>query len=217
MAIGAALLFNIHLPQNFNSPYKATGMIDFWKRWHITLTNFITTYIYTPIIRSFSPLTFHKAMLGTLITFLIAGLWHGASWMFIIFGGLHGLGIVINQYWKKRKIKLHKVVAWLITFNFINVTFVFFRAENWEGAMHVLNGMISIHSIQTPDNIQVFIYPIIAFALLLLTKNTHQLMGQFKASKKIGYLTFACFALSLLQLNNLMISSNHSEFLYFNF
>ena len=74
MAIGAALLFNIKLPQNFNSPYKATGMIDFWKRWHITLTSFITSYIYTPLIKSFDTLTFHT-MFATVITFLIAGSW----------------------------------------------------------------------------------------------------------------------------------------------
>ena len=116
MAIGAALLFNIRLPQNFNSPYKATGMIDFWKRWHMTLTSFITTYIYTPIIKSFDKLTFNKAMLATVVTFLIAGLWHGASWVFVIFGGLHGLGIAINHYWQKKiKIKMNKAVAWFIT------------------------------------------------------------------------------------------------------
>ena len=135
MAIGAALLFNIRLPQNFNSPYKATGMIDFWKRWHMTLTNFITTYIYTPIIKSFEKLTFHKAMFATVVTFLIAGLWHGASWMFIIFGGLNGLGIAINQYWKKSWRKklgfdIHKYLAWFITFNFSILLLYFLEQEN---------------------------------------------------------------------------------------
>ena len=103
MAIGAALLFNIKLPINFNSPYKATGMIDFWQRWHITLSSFITTYIYTPLLRSFDNLTFHKAMFATVITFLIAGLWHGASWMFVIFGGLHGLGLITQSLLEKKE------------------------------------------------------------------------------------------------------------------
>ena len=119
IAIGAALLFNIKLPINFNSPYKATGIIDFWQRWHITLSRFVTTYIYTPLVKSFDNLNFHKAMIATFVTFLIAGLWHGASWMFVIFGGLHGLALVVNNYWKKTKIKINKILAWFITFNFV--------------------------------------------------------------------------------------------------
>ena len=127
MAIWIALLFNIKLPQNFNSPLKATGMIDYWKRWHITLTNFITSYIYTPIVRSFIPLTFEKAMFATIIVFLISGMWHGAGWTFIFLGFLHGSGVVINHYWhKKVKIKMSKYLAWFITFNFLNVGNVFF-------------------------------------------------------------------------------------------
>ena len=102
MAVGSALIFNIKLPANFNSPFKSTGMIDFWKRWHITLTNFITNYIYTPLIKSFKKLDFTKAMFSTLVAFLIAGLWHGASWMFVIFGFLNGLGIVFNHIWQKK-------------------------------------------------------------------------------------------------------------------
>ena len=104
MAIGAALLFNIKIPINFNSPYKALSIIDFWQRWHISLSNFIGTYVYTPIIRSFNKLNFHKAMFATILTFIIVGLWHGASWMFVIFGTLHGIALTINHYWKRTKL-----------------------------------------------------------------------------------------------------------------
>lgn len=154
MAIGAALLFNIKLPQNFNSPYKACGMIDFWKRWHISLTNFITTYIYTPIIKSFTKLTFHKAMMATVITFLIAGFWHGASWMFVIFGTLNGIGIVLNHYWRKSKRKINIYLSWFITFNYINITFVFFRAEAWSDAIKVLKGMVALNGIVLPQTLE---------------------------------------------------------------
>ncbi|MDF1876057.1 MBOAT family protein, partial [Sulfurimonas sp. SAG-AH-194-I05] len=147
MAIGAALLFNIKLPINFNSPYKATGMIDFWQRWHITLSNFITIYIYTPLVRSFDKLTFHKAMFATVVTFSIAGLWHGASWLFIVFGGLHGLGLITNHYWKKRKIKMNQFLAWFITFNFVNITMIFFRAKEWDDVIKVLSGMIGLNEV----------------------------------------------------------------------
>ena len=154
MAIGAALLFNIKLPINFNSPYKATGIIDFWQRWHITLSRFVTTYIYTPLVKSFDNLNFHKAMIATVITFLIAGLWHGASWMFVIFGGLHGLAIVVNNYWKKTKIKINKILAWFITFNFVNITMIFFRAEEWGDAIKVLRSMFSLDNIMLSSKLE---------------------------------------------------------------
>ena len=150
MAIGIARMFGIRLPLNFNSPYKSTSIIDFWRRWHITLSNFITTYIYTPIVKSFNQLTFHKAMFATLITFFIAGIWHGASWMFIIFGALHGLGLVINQYWRKTKIKINILLAWFITFNFVNITLIFFRAESMFGANNLLKSMAGVNGISLP-------------------------------------------------------------------
>jgi len=237
MAIGAALLFNIKLPINFNSPYKATGMIDFWKRWHITLTNFITTYIYTPIIRSFNKLDLHKAMFATVITFLIAGLWHGASWMFVMFGGLHGLGIAVNHYWqKKAKIKMNKFLAWFITFNFVNITFIFFRAKEWDDALKVIGSMFSSDNIVLPGilesrlsflselgvtfgsftaNIQGgYFNPVMliaGFFFILLFKNSTQNLDSFKMGYKSILLSVFAFFCSLTLL------SKPSEFLYFNF
>ena len=237
MAIGAALLFNIKLPINFNSPYKATGMIDFWQRWHITLSNFITTYIYTPIVRSFDRLTFHKAMFATVITFLIAGLWHGASWMFIIFGGLHGLGLIINHYWKKRKIKLNVVLAWFITFNFVNITFVFFRAKEWDDAVKVLGSMFSLDNIVLPNFLasklaslskygiefgalatnlsaagkDLIIWLLIGFILILVFKNSIDKLKLFKPSAINSFVFIMAFTISLYKL------SGYSEFLYFRF
>jgi len=237
MAIGAALLFNIKLPINFSSPYKATGMIDFWKRWHITLTNFITTYIYTPIIRSFNKLSFHKAMFATVITFLIAGLWHGASWMFIIFGGLNGLGIVVNHYWQKKiKIKMNRRLAWFITFNFINITFVFFRAKEWNDAAKVLESMFSL------DNI--VLHPLFQSKLEFLTQYGVSFGGMFEhilgsrwtiVMLFLAFIFIHVFKNSVEKLESLQLSYGTaifsattfifgmlsfykiSEFLYFNF
>jgi len=242
MAIGGALIFNIRLPQNFNSPYKATGMIDFWKRWHMTLTSFITTYIYTPIIKSFDKLTFHKAMFATLLTFLIAGLWHGASWMFVIFGGLNGLGIAINHYWqkywkKKLSFNIHKYIAWFITFNFVNIAFIFFRAKEWDDVVKVLSGMISINNIVLPSvlankldfllqygisfsnnylkaiygNNYTLLYLFIAFIVVIICKNSIQLKEQFKFNIKYALFMIILLVISFLNLSNV------STFLYFNF
>jgi D-alanyl-lipoteichoic acid acyltransferase DltB (MBOAT superfamily) len=213
MAIGAALLFNIRLPINFNSPYKATGIIDFWQRWHITLTNFIATYVYTPIVRSFNKLTFHKAMFATVVTFLIVGLWHGASWMFVIFGALHGIGLITNHYWKKRKIKMNKVLAWLITFNFVNITFVIFRAKEWSDATKVLIGMIGGEAIFNINYIQVITIITTIIFVIIFKNSTSFLLSKFKLSfDKIVIMAF------LLTVSILTIRlRGSSDFLYFNF
>jgi alginate O-acetyltransferase complex protein AlgI len=216
MAIGAALLFNIMLPINFNSPYKATGMIDFWQRWHITLSNFITIYIYTPIVRSFDNFSFNKAMFATVITFLIAGLWHGSSWMFVIFGGLHGIGLVINHCWRKMKVKLNTLLSWFITFNFINITFIFFRANNLGDASKVLNGMFSINMASNVDFIQLAYFGL--FFLIIFLPNSNEIMKTKLPKNLVIFATSFLFIISLLQLTNILVQSDKiSEFLYFNF
>ena len=139
MAIGAALLFNIKLPINFNSPYKATSIQDFWRRWHITLSRFLKEYVYIPLggnrkgeFRTYSNL---------MATFLIGGIWHGAGWTFVFWGFLHGVAIVIHRAWNKMGFRMNGLLAWFITFNFINITWVFFRAKEWGDAIKVLKGM----------------------------------------------------------------------------
>ena len=236
MAIGAALLFNIKLPVNFNSPYRATGIIDFWKRWHITLSNFITVYIYTPLVRSFDQLTFYKAMIATFVTFLIAGLWHGSSWMFVIFGGLHGIALVVNNYWKKTKIKINKVLAWFITFNFINITMVFFRANEFEDATKVLSSMFSLDNIMLPSllgrlmpflnnygvefgqftqNIEgrsfTFAFLVFGFIMVLFFENSTKKLSNFKLNFTNSFIFVMAFSISFYKL------SGYSEFLYFRF
>ncbi|MFA3760732.1 MBOAT family protein [Yersinia sp. 2466 StPb PI] len=145
MAIGIALLFNIKLPINFNSPYKALSIQDFWRRWHITLSRFLRNYIYIPLGGSRNGNTTTYANL--LITFLLGGLWHGANWMFIIWGLLHGLALIIHRLWSKLNFSMPNAIAWLITFNFINITWVFFRSKDLESAMKVLSGMFGLKGI----------------------------------------------------------------------
>jgi D-alanyl-lipoteichoic acid acyltransferase DltB (MBOAT superfamily) len=235
MAIGVALLFNIRLPQNFNSPLRATGMIDYWKRWHITLTNFITSYIYTPIVRSFRRVTFHKAMFATIIVFLISGMWHGAGWTFIFWGLLHGISVVINHYWQKKiKIKLHWFVAGFITFNFVNFGNVLFRAKNFDDAYKVLSSMVDVHITVLPAQLEqsfhflsaygyrfgewnhiggvyAIIWLMIGFALTFGFKNSMQQLKEFKLNYKTLSLAGFAFVISILSMDKV------TEFIYFNF
>jgi len=149
MAIGIALMFNIMLPKNFESPYKATSVINFWERWHITLSKFITTYIYTPLVRSFpGRITFYKSMIATLIAMFIAGLWHGAAWTYVLFGLFHGIGLVINHIWRRRKIKIPVWLAWYCTFVFVNISFIIFRAGSIENALIVIKAMFGLYNHQ---------------------------------------------------------------------
>lgn len=238
MALGIAIMLNIKLPINFNSPYKSLSIIEFWQRWHITLTNFITTYLYTPMIRSMKRISFHKAMLITFVTFLIAGIWHGASWMFIIFGALHGIGLVINHYWRKLKIKLNRLLSWIITFNFINFTFIFFRSNDIDDALKILSGMFGVNEFVLPRfllnegflakifNVRfggwvinvdplggIYLIPLLVSSLIIVLffSNSNELVKKFKFD--LVHLTFILFLFicAFRELNEF------SEFLYFNF
>ena len=112
MAIGAALLFNIKLPINFNSPYKATSIQDFWRRWHITLSRFLREYIYIPL--GGNRKGEFRTCCSLMATFLIGGIWHGAGWTFLFWGFLHGIAIVIHRTWRKMGFKLNRFLAWSI-------------------------------------------------------------------------------------------------------
>lgn len=159
MAIGAALLFNIRLPINFNSPYRATDIQDFWRRWHITLSRFLRDYVYIPLggNRKGSFRTYGNLM----ITFLLGGLWHGAGWTFVFWGFLHGVALVIHRAWCNLGFKMWTWLAWLVTFNFVNIAWVFFRAKDWEDAIKVLRGMFRANeaafSILTLDKISMWL------------------------------------------------------------
>ncbi|MFS2032470.1 MBOAT family O-acyltransferase [Polaromonas sp. CT11-55] len=145
MAMGASLLFNIQLPINFNSPYKALDIQDFWRRWHITLSSFLRDYLYIPL--GGNRHAGHRTYLNLFITFLLGGLWHGATWMFVIWGAVHGCAVVINRLWKTLNRPMPPLLAWIVTFAFVNVAWVFFRAKTLGDAMRVLSGMVDFGSI----------------------------------------------------------------------
>jgi alginate O-acetyltransferase complex protein AlgI len=147
MAIGAGMMLGVEIPRNFDAPFRSKSIIEFWQRWHITLSNFITTYLYTPILKSFPKATLVTASLATLCAMAIAGLWHGPSWNFVLFGFLHGSALVINQYWRKKKLpKLPALASWLITFLFVNFAFIFFRSETIHGGTQMALSLVNLAS-----------------------------------------------------------------------
>lgn len=136
MAIGIGHMFNLELPQNFNSPYRATSIVDFWDRWHMSLTRFLRTYIYFPLGGS------RKGKIRTygniMIVFLVSGLWHGANWTFILWGGLHGLLNCLNRCFQKQWDKVGEVTRWAVTFLLVTLLWILFRAESVEQAVQFL-------------------------------------------------------------------------------
>ena len=148
MAIGLGLLFGVRLPLNFNSPYKATSIIDFWRRWHMTLSRFMLDYLYIPLGGSQKGPVRQYANL--ILTMLLGGLWHGAGWTFVIWGGLHGMYLFINHAWRAALNSLgwrfqgnvYRTAARLLTFLAVVIGWVVFRADNLDAAMHMYEGMI---------------------------------------------------------------------------
>tara|TARA_B100000795_G_C22790382_1_gene436655 strand:+ start:162 stop:1643 length:1482 start_codon:yes stop_codon:yes gene_type:complete len=239
MAIGLALLFNIRLPINFNSPYKATNIQDFWKRWHMTLSRFLRDYVYIPLggNRKGEFRTYNNLM----ATFVIGGLWHGAGWTFIFWGFLHGLALMVQRFWSKLGFKLWTWLAWLITFNFINIAWIFFRAKEWDDAIKVLGSMFNfsekiniyfldkismwlnfplhkyINYTTTKINIEemnlAYLYILLSIIIVLFLNNTMY----YYSSKRIStfMISIGGFAFAIAIITGFLTSSK--VFLYYNF
>ncbi len=237
MAIGIALLFNITLPINFNSPYKALSIQDFWRRWHMTLSRFLKDYVYIPLGGNRKGET--RTYINLFATFLLGGIWHGAGWTFVFWGALHGVALMIHRVWHTLGMKLPTLLAWFITFNFVNITWVFFRAKEWEDALKVLHGMflgnvvlpvpfthklafLTQYGVEfgntftiTSDGKELFISLFLGFILILAFKNTHERME--KSSDKYRFvLTVFAALITIVSLIGI-VATPYTEFLYFNF
>jgi D-alanyl-lipoteichoic acid acyltransferase DltB (MBOAT superfamily) len=157
MAIGLSKMFCLKLPINFNSPYQATSIIDFWKRWHITLSRFLRDYLYIPLGggRAGEPRRYTNIM----IVMLLGGLWHGAGWQFIFWGGLHGVYLAINHGWRSAvgsrfdRSATWNACAWLVTLIAVLIAWVPFRAADLSTAMLIWKGMVGLNGITVGDKL----------------------------------------------------------------
>lgn len=176
MAIGLARMFGIRLPLNFNSPYKATNIIDFWRRWHMTLSRFLRDYLYIALGGSRKGSV--RRHMNLMITMVLGGLWHGAGWTFVAWGALHGVYLTVNHFWRTmRKAMGHDLTrhtafgrgaSLLLTFVAVVVGWVFFRAESLNGAIAILSAMMGQNGIAMPG----FLEAVIPFEVEWLTYST---------------------------------------------
>ncbi len=195
MAIGIARMFGIKIPINFNSPYKAISISDFWRRWHITLSNFLRDYLYIPL--GGSRKGEFRRNFNLLITMLLGGLWHGAGWTFIFWGGLHGSYLIINHQWRRfRKSLGHDLentnwfdrgCGWLLTFIAVVIAWVFFRAESMDAALVIFKGMIGLNGVSLPDSLstETILLMILLLIIAWFMPNTQEWMELYYTDRNI--------------------------------
>lgn len=198
MAVGASLLFNITLPINFDSPYKARNIREFWKGWHVSLTKFFTKYIYIPLggSKKGNMMTY----INTLIVFFISGLWHGANWTFILWGVLHGLLMVFDRIADELEKKVFEPVRWILTFGAVNILWLLFRSESIGQWVSIIRTMVlQLDTSINEELINCFILPEMSF----LTDKLHigSLSNNIRGFWMIMYILGA-FTICLVPANN---------------
>lgn len=235
MATGIAKIFNIEIPMNFNSPYTALSVTEFWKRWHMTLTRFLRTYIYFPLGGN------RKGKIRTYVNlftvFLVSGIWHGANYTFIVWGVMHGLVMIGERIFKEKVERIHPALRWAYTFIFVSVAWVIFRADSLEVAVTLLKQILDFNftslsgaispafgcvliqkvlgymgtlGVYFQSTLPVYLMLAALFAVLWC-KNTNERLDQFKSSKLNAIISAILLVLSIISL------SGESTFLYFNF
>jgi alginate O-acetyltransferase complex protein AlgI len=237
MAIGLARMFGISLPVNFFSPYKASNIIEFWRRWHMTLSRFLRDYIYIPIGGNTRRVT------SILFTMLLGGLWHGAGWTFILWGALHGLYLLINHAWQTYNPSQPSCrICWsgrFLTFILITLGWVLFRAQSWDVFIAMLLGMSGMNGyglpINTPDINWKSVYGILVGLTFIVwtMPNTSQLMSRYQPTLKDDllpttpiwkpldqkwlYNSTGAYITAVISIVGFSMLSRVSEFLYYQF
>ena len=215
MAIGLGLLFNVRLPDNFNAPYRATSIADFWRRWHMTLSRFLRDYLYIPL--GGNRLGEGRRGVNVLVTMLLGGIWHGAGWTFAIWGLYHGVLLVAQRLWSGRHGQLPAIPARALTFLAVVVGWVLFRAKTVHNAGSMLRGMVgggglgdAAHSTQW-----VVLAALLVFVNVVPTTKHWIETRALNAWRALALGTL--FFLALLLMRNSLLTRTPSPFIYFQF
>jgi D-alanyl-lipoteichoic acid acyltransferase DltB (MBOAT superfamily) len=181
MAIGLARMFGIHVPLNFNAPYRSLSITEFWRRWHITLGRFLRDYLYFSL--GGNRVAPARQFVNLFVVMLLGGLWHGAAWTFVLWGALHGLALACHRLWVRftgapQRGPLWRCLAWAATFLFVVVTWVLFRADSLAAALYMLKTMFALSESANLGSIDMPGWAAVAFALawVLLAPPSHELM-----------------------------------------
>ena len=213
MAIGLGLMVNLKLPLNFDSPYQSLSIIDFWRRWHMTLGLWVKNYLYIPLGGSRCGIA--RKMFNLFFSMLIIGFWHGAGWTYVAWGGLHGLLLIVNHLWRKFHIHLPKIICWLLTFGSVAACLVVFRSENFHVVKNMLTAMTNFSHITFPIDHTLAKHLKTILVLTLVTAffphPIHLMQRYFHPDWKW------CIPLAALLLYTITMLHDYTEFLYFQF
>lgn len=218
MAVGLGKMLGLDLPQNFNSPYKAANIIDFWRRWHITLSSWLRDYLYIPL--GGSRHGEFATMRNLMITMVLGGLWHGANWTFVLWGFYHGIWLVLNHQSAKLNLNttrfsflLHTAVTRAATFVIVVFGWVLFRSDNVSMAVYLWQSMLGLHGIGVDAlftlNFGFWALLAFAFGVSMFAPNTWQI----KLTPRVRY----AVVLGLLGAVCILMLGQRSPFLYFQF
>ncbi|MEP6483550.1 MAG: MBOAT family O-acyltransferase [Rudaea sp.] len=222
IAIGCALLLGIRFPQNFNYPYAAQSVQEFWRRWHMTLSRWLRDYLYISL--GGNRLGEARTLANLMLTMLLGGLWHGASWNFVIWGGLQGTYLVFERVvlqrwrWWNRPTTTMAIVRWAVTFNMVCFAWIFFRAKSFADARHIIGNLLHA-SLQSIREVALDLHGGLAL-LLLAMMITHVFNARFKIKDMLGTDHGIRFAMAMTGVLLLLIlfTPNHSApFIYFQF
>jgi D-alanyl-lipoteichoic acid acyltransferase DltB (MBOAT superfamily) len=233
MARGAALLFNIRLTENFNSPYLSTSVADFWRRWHISFSRWILDYIFKPLQMQFRNLKNLGTALALLVTFLVSGIWHGANWCFVVWGMLHGLYLAASVFYRPLQKSVYKKIGlektwisntWqiLITFNLICFAWIFFRASSIADALFIVRQVLSIAAGEKSflfmkfkgELISALVAMAIIIAIYLADKHTSIVKTFYSRPSWFRWIAYYALILAVIYLGKLFDVKN---FIYFQF
>jgi D-alanyl-lipoteichoic acid acyltransferase DltB (MBOAT superfamily) len=211
MAIGLALMFGFRLPFNFDASYRATSIREFWRRWHITLSRFLRDYVYIPLGGNRHGGA--RQALNVIVTMLLGGLWHGASWTFVAWGGLHGAALAANAAWARRGWRLPRAAGWALTMLFVLCGWVLFRAADFAGAWQILCSMAGLHGFGKVrlDNRIVFY---LGLAVALIGPSSQAVtLTRLRPSRFVAGAAAAALIWALLAIGGRL----QNEFIYFQF
>jgi len=214
MALGIALMFNIILPINFNSPYKSKSLIQFWKSWHMTLSAFLKEYLYIPLGGNRKGEI--NRYINIFVTMILGGIWHGANFTFFFWGLFHGIGIIINHLFVNLKLYIPKILSIFITFLFVHLCWVVFRAENMNDAFIIYKNLVNFVSLNlstfTVSNLLILFAALIAF----FTPNSQEIVKSFKTKLELRNIISIPF-FSIIFFISIISINSYSPFLYFAF
>ena len=215
MAIGLGLMFNLKFPMNFNSPYKSKNIIDFWRRWHMTLGTWVKNYLYIPLGGNRNGVA--CKLRNLLASMLLIGLWHGAGWTFVAWGGTHGIFLLVNHLWREFKFSMPKVLSWPLTFLAVTCAWVLFRANTFVGAASILHAMFTLDGwtnsdvLHGPNGVRTRFILILLLIVMIMPNPLEIAERHFKPN--LLWLLICV----LLGCVSLYFFSHVSDFLYFQF